>query len=210
MKKYNNYDIENKLYNSGYSYICGTDEVGRGPICGPVVACAVIMPKGIVIDGVTDSKKVSLKNRLILNDIIKEKAIAYAIVFIDNNTIDEINIYQASKKAMTDAINSLKVKPDYILADAMPLEFDVPVESIIKGDEKSFTIGCASILAKVARDNYMDELSKKYPMYGFDKNKGYPTKLHLDAIKTYGILEYHRRSYSPVANEVLNNNFYKE
>lgn len=199
MKQYNNYDIENRLYEEGYKFICGTDEVGRGPLAGPVVACAVIMPVGAKIDGVTDSKKVSEKNRYILQEKIKELALAYSVVFIDEKTIDEINILEASRKAMHDAINSLKVKPDYILADAMKLTVDCPTEAIIKGDEKSFTIGCASILAKIARDEYMDNLDSIYPEYGFKKNKGYPTKQHLDALKLHGVLPIHRRSYKPVS-----------
>lgn len=198
MKQYNNYEIENRLYEQGYSLICGTDEVGRGPLAGPVVAAAVIMPKGLVIDGVTDSKKITEKNRKILSELIKEKAIAYSVIFIDNNKIDEINIYEASRLAMTNAINSLSVKPDYVLSDAMPLFIDIKREAIIKGDVLSFTIGCASILAKVARDEYMINLGKVYPEYGFEKHKGYPTKLHVEAIKEHGILSIHRKTYAPV------------
>lgn len=209
MKHYDNHEIENNLYLKGYQMIAGTDEVGRGPLAGPVVAAAVIMPKDCYIEGVTDSKKVSEKNRKILKDLIVEKAIAYQVIFIDPKKIDEINIYEASRFAMTLAIKGLSVKPDYILTDAMKLDLDVPSEAIIKGDEKSFTIACASILAKVARDDYMVELDKEYPMYGFAKHKGYPTKMHINAIKEYGILsKHHRKSYAPVAKEAENNNYF--
>ena len=210
MKHYDNHEIEIRLNNEGYELIAGTDEVGRGPLAGPVVAACCIMPKDCYIEGVTDSKKISEKNRKILEGIIKEKAISYKVVFIDPKKIDEINIYEASRHAMTTAINTLDVKPDYVLADAMPLFIDIKSESIIKGDEKSFTIACASILAKVARDEYMVELDKLYPEYGFVKHKGYPTKQHLEAIKEYGILDlHHRKSYSPVQNEALKGNFNK-
>lgn len=210
MKHYDNHKIEIRLNNEGYELIAGTDEVGRGPLAGPVVAACCIMPKDCYIEGVTDSKKISEKNRKILEGIIKEKAISYKVVFIDPKKIDEINIYEASRLAMTTAINTLDVKPDYVLADAMPLFIDIKSESIIKGDEKSFTIACASILAKVARDEYMVELDKLYPEYGFVKHKGYPTKQHLEAIKEYGILDlHHRKSYSPVQNEALKGNFNK-
>lgn len=210
MKHYENYEYESRLIEQGYSLIAGTDEVGRGPLAGPVVAACVIMPKNCIIEGVTDSKKVSEKNRKILKAQIEEKAIAYKVVFIDPKKIDEINIYEASRLAMTTAINTLDVKPEYVLADAMPLYIDVPTEAIIKGDEKSFTIACASILAKVARDDYMVELDKLYPEYGFAKHKGYPTKQHMEAIKQYGILDmHHRKSYSPVQDEALKGNFNK-
>ena len=210
MKHYDNHEIEIRLNNEGYELIAGTDEVGRGPLAGPVVAACCIMPKDCIIEGVTDSKKISEKNRKILEGIIKEKAISYKVVFIDPKKIDEINVYEASRLAMTTAINTLDVKPDYVLADAMPLFIDIKSESIIKGDEKSFTIACASILAKVARDEYMVELDKLYPEYGFAKHKGYPTKQHLEAIKEYGILDlHHRKSYSPVKDEALKGNFNK-
>lgn len=210
MKHYDNHEIEIRLNNEGFKLIAGTDEVGRGPLAGPVVAACCIMPKDCIIEGVTDSKKISEKNRKILEGIIKEKAVSYKVVFIDPKKIDEINIYEASRLAMTTAINTLDVKPDYVLADAMPLFIDIKSESIIKGDEKSFTIACASILAKVARDEYMVELDKLYPEYGFAKHKGYSTKQHLEAIKEYGILDlHHRKSYSPVQNEALKGNFNK-
>ena len=198
----NNLEFENKHYALGKELIAGVDEVGRGPLAGPVVACAVIMPKDFYIEGVTDSKKVSLKKRNEYEKIILENAIAFSIAFIDEKIIDEINIYEASRKAMIEAIDNLKVKPDIVLVDAMPLNIDIETESIIKGDEKSFTIACASIVAKQARDRFMDELAIKYPEYGFEKHKGYPTKLHKEALKKYGVLDIHRKTYKPV-QEVL-------
>lgn len=198
----NNLEYENKHYALGKELIAGVDEVGRGPLAGPVVACCVIMPKDFYIEGVTDSKKVSLKKRNEYEKIILENAIAFSIAFIDEKIIDEINIYEASRKAMIEAIDNLKVKPDIVLVDAMPLNIDIETESIIKGDEKSFTIACASIVAKQARDRFMDELAIKYPEYGFEKHKGYPTKLHKEALKKYGVLDIHRKTYKPV-QEVL-------
>lgn len=201
MKHYDNHEIENRLYQEGFELICGTDEAGRGPLAGPVVAAAVIMPKGLEIEGVTDSKKVSEINRYKFETLIKEKAIAYSVVFIDEKQIDKINILEASRLAMYKAIRNLKVEPDYILTDAMKLNIDIPFEDIIKGDAKSFSIACASILAKCARDRYMDELDELYPEYGFKKHKGYPTKMHIEAIKKYGVLPIHRKSYGPVKKE---------
>lgn len=198
----NNLEYENKHYALGKELIAGVDEVGRGPLAGPVVACCVIMPKDFYIEGVTDSKKVSLKKRNEYEKIILENAIAISIAFIDEKIIDEINIYEASRKAMIEAIDNLKVKPDIVLVDAMPLNIDIETESIIKGDEKSFTIACASIVAKQARDRFMDDLATKYPEYGFEKHKGYPTKFHKEALKKYGVLDIHRKTYKPV-QEVL-------
>lgn len=194
-----NYVYERKLFNEGYEYLVGIDEVGRGPLAGPVVATAIIMPKGCYIEGVTDSKKVSPKKRKELKKLILEKALDVSTIFIDEKVIDEVNIYEATKIAMYEAIKGLKLKPDYILIDAMPLELDVLHESIIKGDEKSFTIACASIIAKEARDDYMDELDKLYPEYGFKQNKGYPTKVHREALIKYGVTPIHRKTYGPVA-----------
>lgn len=198
-----NYEYEKKLYNEGYEFICGTDEVGRGPLVGPVVASAVIMPKNIYIDGVTDSKKLSEKKRIELKKQIEEKALAISTAFIDPKTIDEINIYEASRLAMTTAINNLIIEPDYILSDAMKLSIkEIPNLPLIKGDLKSFSIGCASIIAKVERDEYMKTLDEKYPMYNFKKNKGYPTKEHLQAISKYGIISEHRKTYGPVKKKI--------
>lgn len=191
------YQYENELYKKGYRHIAGTDEVGRGPLAGPLVCAAVILNRDVIIDGLNDSKKLSEKKREALFDEIKEKAHAYSIVYIDEATIDEINIYQASKKGMLKAIEKLPTKAEYVLSDAMPLG-DIPHQSIIKGDSKSASIAAASILAKVERDRFMVELAKKYPEYGFEKHKGYPTKQHLEALNKYGVLDIHRKSYKPV------------
>lgn len=202
----NNYEFERKYYNLNKQLIAGVDEVGRGPLAGPVVSAAVIMPKDFYIEGVTDSKKLSEKKRNILEKEILENAIAVGISFIDEKVIDEINIYEASKKAMLEAINQLDPKPDIILIDAMKLEHEIETESIIKGDEKSFMIGCASIIAKETRDDFMIELDKKYPEYEFAKHKGYPTKAHIEAVKKYGILEIHRKTYRPISNMIKEEN----
>lgn len=193
------YNFEIELLNKGHQYIAGCDEVGRGPLAGPVVAAAVILDPFNKIEGLNDSKKLSEKKRQVLSKEIMEKAIAYKITYIYPKEIDKINIYQASKKAMIESIKALDVKPTFILSDAMPLnEIDIPHLSIIKGDSKSATIAAASIIAKVERDNYMIELSKKYPEYGFEKHKGYPTKMHLEALKKYGVLDVYRKTYKPV------------
>lgn len=198
----NNYEFETKYYNQGIEYIAGVDEVGRGPLAGPVVAAAVIMPKGFYIEGITDSKKLSEKKRNEFEKLILEKAISVGISFMSEKVIDEINIYEASRKAMIDAISKLNPIPEIVLVDAMPLDIEVQTESIIKGDEKSFMIACASIVAKQTRDRFMDELALKYPEYGFEKHKGYPTKYHKEALKKYGVLDIHRRTYKPV-QEIL-------
>ena len=193
------YDYENDLLNNGHKYIAGCDEVGRGPLAGPVVAAAVILDPFNKIEGLNDSKKLSEKKRNLLNKEIMEKAIDYKITYIYPEEIDRINIYQASKKAMIESIIALDIKPTFVLSDAMPLnELGIPYLSIIKGDTKSATIAAASIIAKVERDNYMIELSKKYPEYGFEKHKGYPTKMHLEALKKYGVQDFYRKTYNPV------------
>ena len=158
----NNYEFETKYYNQGIEYIAGVDEVGRGPLAGPVVAAAVIMPKGFYIEGITDSKKLSEKKRNEFEKLIIENAISIGISFMSEKVIDEINIYEASRKAMIDAISKLNPIPEIVLVDAMPLDIEVKTESIIKGDEKSFMIACASIVAKQTRDRFMDELALKY------------------------------------------------
>jgi ribonuclease HII len=196
------YSFENKYFDLGYQLIAGTDEVGRGPLAGPLVCAAVILDPSVEIMGLNDSKKLSEKKRALLSIEIKEKALAYSIVYIDVDVIDQINIYQASKRGMLEAIKKLNIKPDFVLSDAMPLG-DIKHEAIIKGDAKSASIAAASILAKVERDAYMVELSKKYPQYGFEKHKGYPTKFHIEMLKKYGVLEIHRKSYKPVY-DVLN------
>lgn len=194
------YIYERNLIQKGYEKIGGIDEVGRGPLVGPVVAACVILPKNYQLDGLTDSKKLSEKKREKFYDILKQDAIAIGIGVVSEKKIDEINIYEATKLAMQEAIKHLKVKPDYLLIDAMKLETDIPATSIIKGDAKSLSIAAASVIAKVTRDRMLIELDKKYPMYDFKHNKGYPTKKHLEAIKKYGIIVEHRRSYGPIFN----------
>lgn len=192
-------EYENELYEEGITLIAGVDEVGRGPLVGPVVTAAVILPKGYYNEYIKDSKKLSEKKRNELYDIIMRDAISVSIGIKDNKIIDKENIYQATKLAMYDAINNLKVKPEYILIDAMKLEdLCIPSKSIVKGDAKSESIAAASIIAKVTRDNMMYELDKKFPEYGFKNHKGYPTKAHLDAIKKYGILDNYRFTFGPV------------
>lgn len=198
-------EYENKLYNEGYKNIAGVDEVGRGPLVGPVVTAAVILPQGYFNENIKDSKKLTEKKRNELFDIIMKDAISVSIGIKDNKVIDKVNIYEATKLAMYEAINNLSVKPDYILIDAMKLEnLKVPYEPIIKGDAKSQTIAAASIIAKVTRDNMMYDLDKKYPEYGFSKHKGYPTKAHLEAIKKYGVLDNYRFTFVPVRDLILN------
>ena len=194
---------EKELYNEGIEYIAGTDEAGRGPLAGPVVAAAVILPKGLIITGVNDSKQLTEKKREELFDIINEKALAVGVSFIDNNKIDEINILEASRLAMMEAIKQLKIKPQYVLSDAMKMNIDVPVKPIIKGDALSESIAAASIIAKVLRDRYMDEMDLKYPNYGFKKHKGYPTKDHIEAIKKYGITPIHRKTFKPIKTMLI-------
>ena len=197
-----NMRYEKELYKNNITLIAGVDEVGRGPLIGPVVASAVILPKDYVLKGLTDSKKLSEKKRDYYYDIIKEDALAIGIGVIDNNIIDEVNIYEATKLAMKEAINNLSIKPEHILIDAMKLDIDIPTTSIIKGDFKSQTIAAASVIAKVTRDKMMYELDKEYPEYNFKNNKGYPTKDHLDAIEKHGILKQHRNSYGPVRDYI--------
>ncbi len=201
MKKIENIDLlkyEKELYEEGFSLIAGVDEVGRGPLYGPVVAAAVILPKNYQLEGLTDSKKLSEKKREQFYEILMKEAISIGIGSSTPKRIDEINIYQATKEAMKEAINNLKVKPEHILIDAMPLVLDIPTTSIIKGDAKSLSIAAASVIAKVTRDHLMYEVHNKHPEYHFDKHKGYPTKEHLEALKTYGLIEGYRKTYGPV------------
>ena len=186
---------ENNLYKNGINYIAGVDEVGRGPLVGPVVAAAVILPKGYKLEGLTDSKQLSEKKRNTFYDIIMKDAIAIGVGIKSNKIIDEVNIYEATKLAMKDAINNLSVKPEHVLIDAMPLELDIPTTSIIKGDALSESIAAASVIAKVTRDRMMYELDKEYPEYGFEKHKGYGTAAHMQAIRENGLCPLHRRSF---------------
>jgi len=189
-------EYEKELYSKGYEYICGIDEAGRGPLCGPVVAAAVILKKGDKIEGVNDSKKLSEKKREQLFETIKERAIAYSVGIVDEKTIDEINILEATRLAMKKAVEGLTIKAEYALVDAeKKVPIDVPYTPIIKGDALSESIAAASIIAKVTRDRMIVELDSKYPEYNFAKNKGYGTKQHTDAIKEYGLCPAHRRSF---------------
>lgn len=195
----NLYQYEEQLEDLGIKYIAGVDEVGRGPLAGPVVVAAVILPLNLRIKGINDSKKLSLKKRNELYKIILNEAIAVNVSFIDERVIDEINIYEATKKGMLEAISGLKIKPEHVLIDAMPLrELAIPHTSIIHGDALSASIGAASIIAKVTRDEYMDKMDIKYPNYGFKHHKGYCTKEHLEALEKYGPCEIHRKSFAPV------------
>lgn len=198
---------ENNLYKSGINYIAGVDEVGRGPLVGPVVAAAVILPKGYKLEGLTDSKKLSEKKRNTFYDIIMKDAIAIGVGIKSNKVIDEVNIYEATKLAMKDAINNLSVKPEHVLIDAMPLELDIPTTSIIKGDALSESIAAASVIAKVTRDRMMYELDKEYPEYGFAKHKGYPTKEHIKNVKQYGLLDNYRFTFKPISVLIKDGDF---
>ena len=193
-----NYKYEKELLKKGITLIAGVDEVGSGHFVGPVVAACCILPEKFNFEGLTDSKKLNEKKRNYFYEEIKKQAISYGIGIIDEKKIDEVNIYEATKLAMIEAIKNMDIKPEHILIDAMPLELDIPTTSIIKGDLKSITISAASVLAKVTRDRMLLELDKKYPMYDFKNNKGYPTKKHLAALSKYGIIAEHRKSYGPV------------
>ena len=195
------YQYENELIKKGIKVIAGVDEVGRGPLVGNVTAACVVLPLNYKLAGLTDSKKLSEKKREEFYKIIKKDALAIGIGEINAEEIDKINIYEATKKAMTIAINEAnkQIKLEHILIDAMPLELDIPTTSIIKGDAKSLSIAAASVIAKVTRDKEMYELDKIYPMYEFKNNKGYGTKKHIEAIEKYGIIKEHRKTYEPVA-----------
>ena len=181
--------------NQGVKLLAGIDEAGRGPLAGPVVFACCIMPLDEMVDGINDSKKVSEKKREKLFEIIKEKAISYSVSIISPQIIDEINILNATKKGMIDSLNGLSVKPDLVFVDAVNLPTDHNQKALIKGDATSYNIAAASILAKVTRDRIMRELDSQFPEYGFAKNKGYGTKVHVDAIKSVGITEHHRKTF---------------
>lgn len=207
MENIDNYEYEKKYWNMGFNNIAGVDEVGRGPLIGPVVTACVVLPHNFKLEGLTDSKKLSEKKRNEFCEYIKQNALASSIGVVGPEEIDEINIYQASKKAMLLAIEDIrkKINVDYILTDAMPLELDIPSLSIVKGDLKSITISAASVIAKVTRDNMMYELDKKYPQYKFGSHKGYPTKKHIEAINKYGLIEGYRKTYGPVKELIERN-----
>ena len=198
------YKYEKELYSNNIKYIGGVDEVGRGPLIGPVVTACLVLPKDFVLEGLTDSKKLSEKKREVFCEYIKEHALAYAIGMVSPEEIDKINIYEASRQAMIIAINKVReqIPLQHVLIDAMPINIDIPTTSIIKGDAKSISIAAASVVAKVTRDKMMYDLDELYPQYGFGKHKGYPTKMHLEAIKKYGLIDGYRKTYGPV-KEIL-------
>lgn len=188
---------ENKAFNNGYEIVCGVDEAGRGPLAGDVYAAAVILPKGHIIEGVNDSKKLSEKKRDMLFEKIINECVSYSIGTASAKEIDEINILQATFLAMKRAVEGLEIIPQLALVDGnrVPVFDDTDVETIVKGDAKSASIAAASIIAKVSRDRYMVEMAEKYPQYQFEKHKGYGTKLHYEMIEKYGICEIHRKSF---------------
>lgn len=200
----NLYKYENELYKEGISYIGGVDEVGRGPLIGPVVSACVVLPKNLKIKGLNDSKQLSEKKRNEYYKIIKDKALGIGIGIVDSKRIDKINIYEASKESMNIAINNClkQVKIEHVLIDAMKLNISIDSTSIIKGDQKSISIAAASVIAKVTRDSIMYEIDNKHPEYDFKNNKGYPTNKHIEAINKYGILKEHRLSYKPVMDYI--------
>lgn len=188
---------EEELYSRGVALVAGIDEAGRGPLAGPVVSACVVFPARFFIEGVYDSKALSAKKRESLYELITSGCLAWAVGIIDNQTIDRINIYQAAKLSMLQALESLPgVTPEHVLTDAMPLGEHVPHTAIIKGDQKSFTVAAASIVAKVTRDRIMDELHREFPQYGWDHNRGYPTAEHREAVKRHGFTKYHRLTFS--------------
>ncbi|MGO2083185.1 ribonuclease HII [Vagococcus sp.] len=194
--------FEKELYEKGFTYIAGIDEVGRGPLAGPVVACAVVLPKDFKLIEVNDSKQLSHKKRAELALKIKEQALAIGIGIIDEKTIDRVNIYEATKLAMLSAVRELNVPVEYLLIDAMTLSTEIPQQSLIKGDTKSVSIACASIIAKELRDQLMIDYDQNYPGYGFANNAGYGTKEHLDGLDKYGICPIHRQSFAPVKEKI--------
>lgn len=190
------WEIEKSLKEKGYKYIAGVDEAGRGPLAGPVYAAAVILPEDADISGINDSKKLSPKKREELYEKITQLAVSYAIFSVDEKEIDEINILNATHKAMNGAVNNLSKKPDYVIIDGNSIKgMETEHETVVKGDAKSISIAAASILAKVARDRYIDKMGEVYPEYGFEKHKGYGTKAHTDAILKYGMCPIHRRTF---------------
>lgn len=202
---------EKELYEKGINLIAGVDEVGRGPLYGPVVTAAVILPKNYFLEGLTDSKKLTPKKRDMFYDIIMKDALSISIGIKSAKRIDEINIYQATKEAMYEAIDNLTVKPEHVLIDAMKLEnLEIPSTSIIKGDAKSESIAAASIIAKVTRDRMLDKEGIIHPEYGFEKHKGYPTKKHIEAVKKYGVLDDYRLTFEPIKSIINGSDDYEE
>ncbi len=202
-------EFEKELMSDGYNFIAGIDEAGRGPLAGPVYTAMVIMPldSDKIISGIDDSKKLTALKREELFDRIIDNAIAYAICSVDEKTIDEINILQATIKCMKKCYETINIKPDYCLVDYISgLSLGCKFNTIVKGDAKSYSIACASILAKVARDKYMKDISKKFPEYQFEKHKGYGTKLHYELLEKFGISEIHRKSFLKNIGEHFGNN----
>lgn len=200
MEKVDLYQYEKDLWANGIDYIGGIDEVGRGPLIGPVVTACVILPKDFILDGLTDSKKLSEKKREEYYDYIMEHALSVSVGMMDEKVIDEVNIYEATKLAMYQAVENSPIRPEHVLIDAMKLEkLEMPSTSIIKGDAKSISIAAASVIAKVTRDRMMIELDQKYPMYEFKSHKGYPTKKHIEAIEKYGLIEGYRKTFKPIS-----------
>ena len=196
MSSVNMWEIENSLYSDGYRVICGVDEAGRGPLAGPVCAAAVILPNGLEIPGLTDSKKLTDKKRRELVPIIKEQAVAYGIGFASHEEIDEINILQATYLAMERALAQLSVKPDIAMIDGnRAKDFGMPVRTVVKGDSLSANIAAASVLAKVSRDDLMLDLAGQYPEYCFEVHKGYGTKAHYAALRQHGASPVHRKTF---------------
>lgn len=207
MEKVDLYKYEKELWDKKIDYIGGVDEVGRGPLIGPVVTACVILPKDFELAGLTDSKKLTEKKREEYYDYIMEHALSVNVGMMDEKVIDEVNIYEATKLAMYEAINNSSIKPEHVLIDAMKLEeLEIPSTSIIKGDAKSISIAAASVIAKVTRDRMMIELDQKYPMYGFKTHKGYPTKKHVEAIEKYGLIEGYRKTFKPISTMIEKNN----
>lgn len=196
MSEINLWEIEDELFSRGIGVICGVDEAGRGPLAGPVCAAAVILPPHLELPGLNDSKKLSDKKRRELFPLIQEQAIAYGIAFADHQEIDEMNILQATYLAMQRAIDQLEGKADLALIDGnRAKDFGLPVQTVVKGDSRSASIAAASILAKVTRDDYMLEMAKQYPEYGFEIHKGYGTKAHYEALRTHGACPIHRKTF---------------
>lgn len=196
MSEVNMWEIEQGYYDRGIKFLCGVDEAGRGPLAGPVCAAAVILPANIDIPGLNDSKKLSDKRRRELFPVIKEQAIAFGIAFADHNEIDEINILQATYLAMERAIAKLKIRPEAAIIDGnRAKDFGIPVETVVHGDSRSASIAAASILAKVTRDDYMLQMAKEYPQYGFEIHKGYGTKAHYAALESFGACPIHRMTF---------------
>ena len=189
---------EKELYQAGYQTIAGIDEVGRGPLAGPVVAAAVILPPGCKIKGLNDSKKIPKKKHQDIYQAVMDKALAVGIGLMDSEIIDQVNIYEATKLAMKEALSKLRLKSDYLLIDAMKLDVDIPQESIIKGDANSLSIAAASIVAKVTRDKLMTDYDKKFPGYDFSQNAGYGTMRHLQGLERNGVTPIHRKTFEPI------------